>query len=296
MMTSDRIVALIPSLRGSLEHLRRLTDGLSAAGADPFVVPTSVTLAVALQDSDIPHLTIGANPGFGASLTRAVAQVGGWDWMMPVNDDVTVDGDALRQELQLAQGGREVERLVYLDPGQPKPIPSAARTFAQISLIEPAFRRFRPARAARPPYDSQHVFRPFSIALISNRLWQNLNGFDDRLVYTFEDADFGRRAAAAGAEILFPDVPGILHLSSSTSRRHMDVVLPVAVWSAYGYLQVLGASPLRARGVLITALLARMALIPFTKLPIGPHLRGVASSIESLVAGRQPSLAHYETT
>lgn len=293
-MTAERILALIPSYSGQLLELRELTEALLLSGADPFVVPTSAGLASRLTGSGIPHLRIEGNPGFGASITRAAALAGEWDWLMPVNDDITIEPEIMRTELERAVSGRRVLRLVYLDPGRPKPIPSVVGTLAQVSLLEPAFRRLQPYRPSQPPHDPRRVFRPFSIALISAALWDSIDGFDTRMVYTFEDADFGNRAAQCSAEVIFASALGVHHETSSTSRRHMDAVLPVAVWSAWAYLRVLGVRKNAARALLLAALGVRLFLVPLTRLPVPQHIRGLLRAMAALITNRQPHLPPYD--
>lgn len=294
---STRIVALILSLSGDLDSLGALVADLRRAGADPYVVPTGKRLEDSLRVSGIPYVSIGSNPGFGEALDQAQAQVGHWDFMLFVNDDVTIDPSTLKSELAgwvpTSSGS-----LHYLDPVPVKKIPNVRRTLLMVSLWNVVLGRWVSRRTPRPIAANQingaKWFRPFSIVGVSHNLWSALGGFDSRLLYTFEDADFGRRAAAHGANIVFNSPPGIEHERSSTSKRYAEVVLPVANWSAAMYLVTLGLPPRRARLLCATACLARIPLVFKAPLPKVPHLRGIWRSLLHLARGEAPSLPAYE--
>lgn len=293
---STRIVALVLSLSGDPDSLDVLTKDLRRAGTDPYVVPTGRSLEESLSASEIPYVSIRSNPGFGEALVRAQAQVGPWDFILFVNDDVTIDPVSLEAELAtwapVAAGS-----LHYLDPVPVKPIPTTWRTLLMVSLWNVVLGRWVSPRAPQPtaaePIDGGKWFRPFSIVGVSHNLWTALGGFDSRLTYTFEDADFGRRAAARGAKVYFNSPSGIKHERSSTSKRYAEVVLPVANWSAAMYLVTLGVSPRRARILCAGACLARVPLVLGAPLPKMPHLRGIWRSLRHLIRGEAPSLPEY---
>jgi GT2 family glycosyltransferase len=138
-------------------------------------------------------------------------------------------------------------------------------------------------------------FGPFSIALISRPLWDALGGFDPHLIYTFEDADFGRRAVTRAAHLAFCPADRTQHKASSTSRRHVDLVLPVAVWSASNYLSKWFVGPRTARSLCLAALLVRCLAVPFAHLDRRTHLTGIRRAARSLVTGQAPSLPPYES-
>lgn len=286
---TPRIAAVIPSLRGSLEHLERLVNELALAGASTVVAPTSRALEVSLQGTRIPFVHIGANPGFGSTVTRAAAQCGDWEWLMVVNDDMSLDGQILAR---FVTGFTERQRpaVAYLDPVVRKPIPGLWATLGQLSLVGSRLRGPGASATASP----RGSFRPFSLALISRDLWEALQGMDSNLLYTFEDADFARRADLLSAEAAFPCLGGIDHATSSTSRRHVDTVLPVAAWSAAEYLTKWSCPRPVARALCSAALVARFAAVPVAHVDRRSHVIGIARAIRALVSGRRPDLVKYE--
>jgi GT2 family glycosyltransferase len=295
MSSSVSALAVIPSLSRSPGELKVLTDDLRSAGFEPLVVVTGRTLDGQLSESDIPRVSPHANPGFGAAVTVGAEQ-GTWDWLAIVNDDVVFDADLLREHLRPVLARDPAERvLCYLDPVSPKAIPSVRGTVAELSLVASVVSRLRRQAAPEAEPDPRRWFRPFSFALVSRGLWDHLGGFDDRLPYTFEDADFGRRAGVSGAEVLFSQDSSVRHDRSSTSGRYLDTVLPVAAWSAAGYLQTLGVAPRRARLVCAAALVVRLALIPFSGSPSRKHALGTLRGARSLWLDRQPALPAYDS-
>lgn len=294
-----KIVALILSLSGDIEDLRRLTGSLTEAGVIPYVVPTSYGLAERLESSDVPHLLIYDNPGFGAALTVAANLVDDWDWLMPVNDDVLIDARELREEVS-RWATLDPRQLVYLDPVEPKPIPGLWSVLGQVSLVGGAWLRLRQRVVEadllnQQPKAARDMFRPFSIVAFDRQLWLDLDGFDESLIYTFEDADFGRRAIECGAEIAFPAVRGVVHSKSGTSKRHADKVIPVAVWSASRYLVTLGYPSVMARTLCALASVVRIAAIPGTRIPPRAHLVGLLRSVRHLTTNSAPTLPAYKS-
>jgi len=130
--------------------------------------------------------------------------------------------------------------------------------------------------------------------LLNRELWDRLDGFDPSLIYTFEDADFSRRAALMGADISFSAQVGAHHAASSTGRRHVDTVLPVAAWSASEYLAKWVMPRPAARAFCVTALTCRLAVTPVAGLPVRSHIRGIRRAIGALVTGRPPALPEFE--
>lgn len=296
MSTATRALAVIPSLSGTVAGLEQLTDDLRVAGFEPLVVVTGSTLDRALTATDIPRVSPRANPGFGAAVSVGAEHLD-WEWLAIVNDDVAFDAHQLREHLAPVLSGSGRERvLCYLDPVSPKPIPTVRATLGEVSLLGPVLARVsRRSRRALGEPDPNHHFRPFSFALVSRGLWDELAGFDDRLPYTFEDADFGHRAALAGAEIVFSEGTSVRHDRSSTSGRYLGEVLPVAAWSAAGYLQTLGMAPRRARRLCAAALVLRLVIIPFSGSPNRRHVIGSWRGARSLWLNRQPALPAYDT-
>lgn len=292
-----RVLAAIPSLNGDVARLESLTDSLSNVGMQPLVAATGRTLDLRLAESRVPHTSPMSNAGFGQTITHVADSSDVWGWLAIVNDDISVDEQRLRASLTEILARDPKDRvLAYLDPVRPKDMPTLASVLSSVSLVGPLVSRLRPQRGDdERRTDPYRYFRPFSFVLVSRGLWDHLKGFDPRMIYTFEDADFGRRAALESADVYFVEDAGITHSVSSTSRRHIDRVLPVAVWSACAYLEKWAVPRPVARVLCVAALLVRLAAVPVANVPRLKHLRGIWAAIVALVAQRQPTLPDYET-
>lgn len=287
----SHVRAVIPSLAGSHEQLSRLATDLRAAGADPLVVPTGASVERALEGSDVPIRPIGANPGFAATVAHGAE--GDWDWLLVVNDDVTVDPARLRPLLEMLDmrppGTRE---LAFLDSVPPRPVPSRTDAVLGLSLLGPVLRRLR-LRQDRVSATARDLYRPFSFVAVSRALWQELGGLDQAYVYTFEDADFTRRASRVGASLTFPDDTGVVHARYGTSTSRVRAVLPCAAASTATYLESLGVRPRVARAVCLAALALRLPLVLAAEPPPREHAAGIRRAMSSLVSGARPDLPAY---
>lgn len=291
-----RILAAIPSLSGDVTRLEALTDSLISVGMHPLIAVTGRALDLRLADSRVPHTSPKSNAGFGETITYVASSSGDWDWLAIVNDDITVDEQQLRQSLGDVMARDPQERvLAYMDPVRPKDMPTMVSALSSISMVGPAIGRLRRAKAGDGKRNDPHrYYRPFSFAVVSRGLWEELDGFDPRMIYTFEDADFGRRAALASADVLFVENTGITHAANSTSRQHIDRVLPVNVWSAVAYLEQWAAPGPLVRFLCFLALVTRLMLVPFVDVPRSKHLRGIGGALVALVTQKQPALPGYE--
>jgi GT2 family glycosyltransferase len=291
-----RVLAAIPSLNGDVTRLETLTDILAAVGMRCLIAATGRALDLKLAGSRVPYLSPMINAGFGQTITHVADSTLDWDWLAIVNDDISVDEQQLRQSLKDVLARDPKDRvLAYMDPVRAKEMPTLASVLASVSMVGPVIRRLRkPKMDGITRTDPHRYFRPFSFAIVSRGLWEELNGFDPSMLYTFEDADFGRRAALASADVLFVENTGVTHSASSTSRRHMDRVLPVAAWSACAYLEKWAVPRPMARVLCVAALLVRLAAVPVADIPRVKHLQGIGAAVVALLAQRQPSLPDYK--
>ena len=291
---SVRVRAVVPSLAGAPPRLVQLCDDLRRAGADPVVVPTGALVEAALRETaGVEMWPIGANPGFATTIHHGAQ--GDWDWLLVVNDDVTVDARRLSSALDALEHHKSGARVIsFLDPVTPKPVPSRADALLGLSLLGPVLTRLHVLRARTAVRPERQHYRPFSFVAVSRALWDELGGLDERFVYTFEDADFARRAHASGAVVDFPDDTGVSHLKYGTSTSRIRTVLPCAAYSTAVYLEGLGMGPRQARAACIAALVVRVPLVVVVGgLPRREHLAGVAGALRSFITARRPSLPDY---
>lgn len=304
------VLVVIPSIsasqvRSSLPWIRELED----LGLRVRVVANSRSLAT--SDVDVHLVDTGENPGFSASILRAVRDESDWSWLVIANDDLQVgaaDIDALWDTLS---GHAPVDgpSVVLFDPEPPRRIPDVRAVLGMLSLVSNVGetlarqmpgrllgRRDRsrgtgdtPARGASPFY------KAFNLVAISREAWELVGGLDPRLVFCYEDADFVRRYTAASG--LLPRVRAldVRGERSASTRRHIESVLPVIVHSAREYLLLLGIPRRRADRLIGAALCLRIGLAPFSHAPLRAHLRGIRRSRHLLRTGTVPRLPDYDS-
>lgn len=292
MTTLRGLVAVVPTLSREPESLRALQASLEQAGAEVRLVVTGRTLDERLTREGVAHISPRANPGFGAAVTFG-ADAGPWDWLMIVNDDTEMTASDLGSALApLTTRDPDDSVLLLLDPGERRPIPDARGVFLTTSLVGALASRL-PGRRQAEPSEGQPYYKSFSLCVISRGLWERLDGFADSMIYTYEDADFTSRAWQTGAEVI-DGGQHAQHEGSGTGGRHIATVLPVSVRSAQGYLRSIGVNDRSSRMLLGAALLARLVLVPFNKLPISAHARGVVGALGALRSGSEtPRLPDY---
>lgn len=293
---SGLVLAAIPSLSRSVPELRQLSDSLSGLGMRPVIVATGRRLDEALAATELTHVSPRRNGGFGFAVRAGAAHDPAWQWLAIVNDDLTIDAARCRPQVVdvLAHGAAEPV-LAYLDPTAPKPIPGVRHTLASLALLTAVSSRRRGRKAPEASTNSRTHFRPFSFVIISRSLWDMLAGLDENLVYTYEDSDFARRAAAVGATVLFCSGDGVHHRVSGTSGRHIATVLPVSAWSARNYLRAITGGAPWVTPACVAALVARTPLALLSSVDRRQHLRGIRRAIAALATGREPRLPEYDS-
>lgn len=288
---ADELIAVVPTLQRDTDHLRKLCRVLRAKGFAPRLVVTGKKLDDALTATDLPRVSPRANPGFGAAVREGLASAPDWSWLLILNDDTEIDDSTLQTCLQLTEQHLATDSvLAYLDPGMRRSVPDRMSVFRSVSLLDSVLARLGIGGAveADGPW-----YKSFSCSLISRGLWDELDGFDRRLIYTYEDADFGARALQAGATVLAPNT-GLLHEGNSTSKKHVATVLPVSVYSAREYLVSRGDGRIAASAVVAAALVVRCLSTPMAGVPMGAHLRGIGRGLRAVTSGPAPSLPRYE--
>lgn len=286
-------LAVIPTYAlERVDGVARLVETLSGTSFTPLVVANSAATSIALRRARIHHLDAGMNLGFGAAVNQAAASVDGWDWLLIVNDDMTIPWEAART-IASVLAEVKAEGVVYFDPRPPKLIPTTVSAFLDLSLLNGVLLK---ARARRHSLDisTPSTYKSFSIVAISRAAWDALGGLDEALLFTYEDADFVRRAQDRDIPFTVSPAEQLHHEHSATGKLYIDEVLPVSAWSAYKYLEKWGSAPTVARLVCIAALILRIPLTLAIDTPVRLHLRGVARAIRTLATNRLPQMPAYD--
>lgn len=289
---AKKSLAVVPTLRRDPDQLLTLKHRLGQAGVHVNFVVTGRKLHDALTARGISHLTPEANPGFSASIHFG-ADASSWDWLFIINDDITIAEAFSEVVSDLETLDPNDLHLVFIDPERRRSLPQLSTVFTSIALFDAVLSKIRSSRSTSAEVHDDW-YKSFSCVAISRQLWDRLGGLDRRFPYTYEDADFTRRAREAGAQIHEVTEQAVRHEGSGTSRRFIGGVLPVGTYSALEYLVSLGHKRSKARAVVLAGLIARMALSPLADADFKDHLRGVAASMSAVFKREAPRLPLYE--
>ncbi|MFZ4893075.1 glycosyltransferase family 2 protein [Plantibacter sp. Mn2098] len=290
-----KIMVVIPSISPArFDHLRALVEILESIGASVVVIANSKRLLTLVKAAEVRHVTSHSNDGFAASMKLGADSNDSWDWLMILNDDVTLDKSILRDVL--AEHLRNDVGVVYLDAENARPVPGRLGAFLNISLVGRLLARQR-KRSAHNAVDvvESGTYKSFSAVAVSRRTWTLLDGLDLELPFTYEDADFARRSNDAQIRSLAVSNSGVFHEHSATTSAWIEYVLPVSTWSAYQYLRKWYRHPRLSQLICVSALVVRVCLVPMASAPNRAHLRGVWAAIRAIAFNSKPDLPPFES-
>jgi GT2 family glycosyltransferase len=287
----SRVRVVIPSLLGDVARLASMCDSATRAGASPVVIANSARLYRQLVSTKIPNITSGRNDGFAASVILGAE--GDWDWLVILNDDLTFDPDELASCLSPEHlDAFDHATIVHFDNEPARQIPTRFGVLLSVSLLtnvgRKAFIRWR-----APRDEGNDSYRSFSAVAIGRHAWDQVGGFDTRYPFTYEDADFVRRAAGFGVKVRGVRT-NIVHLHSQTGGQFITAVLPVATWSALEYLTKWFGKRTLHRWLLVLALGVRAPIAAATSQP-RRQMRAVANAVRALITDERPSLPEWES-
>ncbi|WP_157981606.1 glycosyltransferase family 2 protein [Protaetiibacter intestinalis] len=278
-------LAVIPTLVAP-DGLRGLVRSLEASGAKVRVVANSARAATRLLEWQVPHMDLQLNLGFGGSVRAVVAEENDWDSLIIANDDLVVEESRFSSSMTALSRNSGVR---YLCPEPPRALPGLIEVFLNLSLLGRLLGRL----GARRPVTGMQ-YRSFSMVEISRSCWDDVGGLDPDIPFTFEDADFIRRATQLGyAAVASPDL-AIAHRHSEASAQYIREVLPVSAWSAVAYLDKWRGKSSANLLTVRAALIARIPLLLFAKARFRDHLVGVLRAISASGRHVPPALPKYE--
>lgn len=200
----------------------------------------------------LPHRDVAENLGFGrAANAMASGDRRGTAAILILNDDTDLsdlDSERLHASITRAAGPNIV---LCGRPDDEVATPGILGVLARVSGTW-ALRRLLPSGL-------RGRTSPFHAVLVGWEAWDRLGGFDtDRFPLYYEDADFIRRAEAAGIDVHVNDF-GVAHVGSQTSREHPALV-EVSSFGALNYMSSqLGVNPRVATALIRAALVVRIA-------------------------------------
>lgn len=287
--SESRVIAAIPSISSAgADSLTSLCADLSSAGVEPYVVANGRALGEELNRKGLPHISLGYNAGFGAAVSHVASVVPSWEWLVIANDDIEIAPRQFAAALEtgVLRAPAEVG-MVYLIDQPERGIPGLFDIFLQVSMLSrvPMLRRGKPRAEG---------YGSFSCVAIRRETWIRLGGFDEAMRFTYEDADFARRAMDAGYHASWMRDAGTRHAHSKASAEHVADVLPVATASALAYADKWVRHRISNRILLFAALQIRMVLAPWSKAPLGAHWRGAVRSMSVVLRGARSELPAFE--
>lgn len=237
-------------------------------------------------------MTSGRNDGFAASVIMGAA--GEWDWLVILNDDLVFDPSDLAACLSVEQlGAFDLATIVHFDNEPARQIPTWLDVFLNVSLVSNVARKVLPP-GRNPHPDASNSYRSFSAVAIGRDAWDRVGGLDARYPFTYEDADFVRRATALGAQVTVMRT-SIVHLHSQTGGRFITTVLPVATWSALEYVTKWFGRRTLHRWLLVVALGVRAPIALVTMPRPRTQMRAVAYAARALMVDERPSLPEWHS-
>jgi GT2 family glycosyltransferase len=274
-----------------MPHLASICDAAARAGASPVVIANGARLYRQLASSAVPHITSRRNDGFAASVVLGAE--GDWDWLVILNDDVEFDPDDLTSSLSAERlDAFDLASIVHFDNELARHIPTRLGVLLNVSLLSNIARKAFPSRhAARA--EGKNCYRSFSAVAIGRHAWDRVGGLDTRYPFTYEDADFVRRAMGVDVQVTGIRT-SIVHLHSQTGGRFITAVLPVATWSALEYLTKWFGNRTLHRWLLVVALGVRAPIAAVTMSRPRRQIRAVANAARALLVDERPSLPEWE--
>lgn len=293
------IAVIMPALSLSgLHAFRELERALGQESVDFALVTNGRTVEAAatreLTESQV--VSKHENLGFGRSINFAAHKFSSHAWIVIVNDDVHVEEADLLGHLRRIASTSPSPEIVYLVDETARTIPGLREVVTNLSLIGVSSSRLRRKTRGSSPTDTlpSTDYASFSFVAIRKDLWQTLSGFDEKLPFTYEDADFVRRAYELGARAIIAPLPGARHEGSRTTSSYVDIVLPVTAWSAVKYLEKWTKSVPLSRVVVIAAMIMRIPLVLFSRANRRKHLIGILTSVRAVWICAEPELPNYQ--
>ena len=294
--TLNGTLVVIPTLSASrLENVKMLIRTFESKGAEVIVVANGSTIFNALRDADLPVVSSARNLGFGAAVNLAAPISKKFTWLMIVNDDIEISDTETFGAFESLNRDPGCRMITFGD--EPfLPIPDKREVFINLSLLSGIRRKVTGRRRMGADYAPRgKYYFPFSIVAISWQLWEAAGGLDERFPFTYEDADFTRRALDIGALQVQIQSDGISHLRSQTGRSQVATVLPVGAWSGYEYLKKWSGRRTLSAVICIAGLVFRFTLLPFSKAGLCNHMRGTIKAISAIARNEPPALPDYDT-
>lgn len=285
-------VVILSFSRTMVPNVLSLHSRLVAAGAAVVVVANSASCWDLLSEADIGAVTAFHNGGFSVGMNFGVKELRRIDrtlqWFVLLNDDADIP-----DVYAFARINGLNSRIVSYSPDKVLVIPTTGSILRSFAMVPPRYHSV--------PHGQQDVAIPsdcycaFSAVGIHVTLWDELGGLDESFPFTYEDADFSRRASNRNEiTVLVAESDRAVHIRGESGRFHVAEVLPVSTASALRYLDNIGHLTVLTRLAIILCLIIRIPLTPFSRASRLPHLRGIIRAIGVVLGAFQPMLPEFD--
>jgi len=162
------------------------------------------------------------NPGFGEAVNEGMRRCSG-DWVLVLNNDVTLRPGAIASLLQAAKGRADVGAVApqMRFARRPQVLNGAGLDVDRLGV---AFDRLLGARAGDGGAEPQEVFGASGgAALLRRRMLEDLGGFDGSFFLFLEDVDLAWRARMRGWRALYAPSAVVDHHHSAAARHGSDL-------------------------------------------------------------------------
>lgn len=284
------------------EHANRMLAVLeSVCGrADLRVHAVLVANSDAVSDfAERPRVDVlrpGTNLGYGQSVNVAARLYPHWERMLVLNDDIVFEDESVLIDLLSRRSSSDIAVFVGRgDEGPRRRLSGSWLSFSRISLLSGLGRRLR---SESPEFGLARrgvLGVPETVGLaafsVNRRAWEELSGFDDRILHYFEDVDLLDRAHASQQRVSVESVPGFRHVRNASNRARRSSVFPVEVGSAITFCTLNGMSRSRARVFIGLALVIRFSLRMATR-QLGLGVAEMRSGVGVLTGRSRPVLPY----
>lgn len=237
----------------------------------------------------------GTNLGYGRSINVA-ARLHDWDRMIVLNDDIEFDDESVFVDLLSRSSSYDLAVFVGQDEeGPQRRLAGGLLPFSRISLLSGVGRRLRGRSPTSDAVERGVLGAQETVGLaafsIDRRAWEELGGFDERILHYFEDVDLLDRAHARNHRVSVDLVPGFRHVRNASNRARRSTVFPAEVGSAISLCTLKGMPAWRARLVIGAALAIRFVVrMASRQCTLG--VRELRSGVSVLAGRTRPTLPY----
>jgi GT2 family glycosyltransferase len=206
-----------------LEALRSVAAAFVSAGATGEIVVVDNDSSddsaerVASEHPGVRWIQLDRNYGFPTAVNHGLRATSG-DWVLLLNNDATIDEDAIRHALGRAipdDVGTIALQMRFAD--RPEIVNSAG---IGVDVLGVAFDRFLGAPVDGPASEPAEVFGACAGAAIFRRaMLDDIGGFDSGIFLYLDDADVAWRAQMAGWRALYVPEAIVWHAHSATTKH-----------------------------------------------------------------------------